>query len=73
MVTFIDETKVKPTRVHGALVWGWTWIKAGFEPDGRTMGGLLAFRLPPERMPPPLPALPRAMHGAPLFDAMAAA
>jgi hypothetical protein len=30
---------------------------AGFEPDGETQGGLLAFRLRPENMPAPSPPL----------------
>lgn len=53
MVTFIDPTKVKPIMVRGKPTWGRTWILAGFEPDGETKGGLLAFRLRPERMPEP--------------------
>lgn len=52
MVTFIDRDEVKPTMVRGEPVWGWTYLKAGFEPDGETKAGLLAFRLRPERMPP---------------------
>ena len=51
MVTFIDRVHVRPTRVHGRDVWGWTYMKAGFEPNGETKGGLLAFRLRPENMP----------------------
>ena len=53
MVTFISRRHVKPTKVRGADTWGWTWLKAGFEPCGETKGGLLAFRLAPEVMPPP--------------------
>ncbi len=51
MVTFIDREHVKPTMARGVPTWGWTWLKAGFEADGKTKGGLLAFRLRPERMP----------------------
>lgn len=72
MVTFVDREKVRPTMVRGAPTWGWTWIKAGFDPAGETKGGLLALRLAPDRMPPPLPAKPRSMHGAPLFAENAA-
>lgn len=57
MVTFIDATKVRPTMVRGREVFGWTWIKAGFERIGETKGGLLAFGLRPERMPEPEPAV----------------
>ncbi len=53
MVTFVNRDRVKPTMVRGNPTWGWTWLKAGFEPDGETEGGLLAFRLRPENMPEP--------------------
>ena len=68
MVTFIDRDEVRPTMVRSKPVWGWTWIKAGFREVGETKGGLLAFQLLPEDMPHPQSALPRSMHGAPLFD-----
>lgn len=54
MVTFIDTQHVSGTKVRGALTFGWTYLKAGFEPDGKTQGGLLAFRMMPERMPDPI-------------------
>ena len=53
MVTWIQPKKVRPTMVHGRRVWGWTFLRAGFEPDHPTRGGHLTFRLPPARMPPP--------------------
>ena len=53
MVTFLDRDHVRPTKVRGKSVWGWTWLRAGFEPDGETEGGLLTFRLAPDRMPEP--------------------
>jgi hypothetical protein len=68
MVTFINRDCVKPTIVHGKPVWGWTYRKAGFRECGETKGGLLALQLLPADMPPPERALPRTMHGAPLFD-----
>jgi len=49
MVTFIDQDKVRPRRSG----YGKCYLKAGFEPDGETQGGLLAFRMRPERMPEP--------------------
>ena len=73
MVTFIDRGKVRPTMVRGRAVWGWTYRKAGFVECGETKGGLLALQMLPTAMPDPLPAKPRSMHGAPLFDAMRAA
>lgn len=51
LVTFINRKKVRPTIVRGVETWGYTFLKAGFEPDGETKGGLLAFRIRPERMP----------------------
>lgn len=62
MVTFVDRSKVRPTKVHGRDTWGWTYQRAGFEPCGETAGGLLAFRLDPDNMPPAAPALGMAMQ-----------
>lgn len=59
LVSFIDRTKVEPVMVRGKPVWGWTWLKAGFEYDGETQGGLLALRIRPENIPAPVAALPR--------------
>ena len=49
MVTFIDRDKVRHKRDYGRC-----YLRAGFEPDGETEGGLLAFRMRPENMPDPL-------------------
>lgn len=67
LVSFINRDKVRPTIVRGKPVWGWTWLKAGFEYDGETEGGLLALRIKPERMPAPAAAKP--MRPGPLFEA----
>jgi hypothetical protein len=53
MVTFLDRSKVKSIRVRSKDTWGRTWQLAGFEPDGETKGGLLAFRIRPENIPGP--------------------
>jgi hypothetical protein len=66
MVTFVDRKKVRPTKVHGLDVWGWTYIKAGFVPVGETKGGLLALQLLPESMPIPVSALSRCQSGTQL-------
>jgi hypothetical protein len=72
MVTFINRERVRPTKVRGREVWGWSYRKAGFVEDGETrVHKLLALRLHPADMPAPEPALQRAMHGTPLFDALA--
>lgn len=68
MITFIDRTKVRPIKVRGQDVWGWTYRKAGFVDVGETKGGLLALQLSPDRMPDAMPARPRTMLGTPLFD-----
>ncbi len=52
MVTFVDPEKVAPTMVRGEPIYGWTFIMAGFVPDGWTEGGLYALRLWPQDMPP---------------------
>ena len=67
LVSFIDRRKVEPTMVRGKPVWGWTWLKVGFEYDGETEGGLLAVRLRPERFPQP--SAPKQMLPGPLFAA----
>jgi hypothetical protein len=72
IVTFINRDKVKPIMVHGKPTWGWTWRKAGFQEAGETEGGLLAFQMLPEAMPPARRAWPRTMLGTPLFDAVGA-
>jgi hypothetical protein len=69
LVTFINRTKVRPTKVRGVNVWGWTWLKAGFHVVGETKGGLLALGIAPADMPPPVPAMPMSMHGTSLFEA----
>jgi hypothetical protein len=46
LVTFVDPDKVKPKDDPG-----YCFLKAAFERCGETKGGLLAFRLAPERMP----------------------
>ena len=45
IVSFIDPDKVRHKRDPG--------IRAGFEYDGRTEGGLIAVRMRPENMPSP--------------------
>ena len=53
MITFVDAKKVKPTKVRGKNVFGWSYGKAGFEHVGFTKGGLWAWQLKPENMPEP--------------------
>jgi hypothetical protein len=72
MITMIDRDQVRPTMVHGRPVWGWTYRKAGFVDAGETEGGLLVLQLWPADMPARVAAKPRSMHGAPLFDGVAA-
>lgn len=51
MITFIDRHEVKPTKVHGQDIWGWTYRKAGFQEIGETQGGLMTLQLLPDQMP----------------------
>jgi len=67
LVSFVDQRHVRPTMVRGRQVWGWTWLRAGFELAGVTKGGLLAFRVPPERFPEAFPAHPLDDGQASLF------
>lgn len=57
MVTWIEPREVTPVMVRGCPTWGRTWTLAGFEFDGWTKKGKLAFVLRPERMPPPEPPI----------------
>lgn len=57
LITFVDTTKVQPTKVHGRAVYGWTYRRAGFVEAGYTVGGLLALQLLPAAMPDPAPPL----------------
>lgn len=47
MVSFVDPEKVASSNP------GYCYLMAGFDRDGTTAGGLLAFRMPPESMPEP--------------------
>lgn len=51
LVTFIDRAHVAPIKRRGRDVWGYSYLKAGFELVGETAGGLLAFQLLPAAMP----------------------
>ena len=68
MITFINRACVKPIIVRGRPVWGWTYRRAGFVDAGETKGGLMCLQLHPADMPSAEPALPRSVHGCPLFD-----
>lgn len=48
MVTFVDAGKVHHKRDPGRC-----YLRAGFERDGKTEGGLIAVRMRPEVMPEP--------------------
>lgn len=49
MVTFVDADKVRHKRDPGRC-----YLRAGFERDGTTKGGLVALRMRPEAMPEPM-------------------
>jgi hypothetical protein len=58
IISIIDTRKVKPTKVRGKDVWGWTWLKAGWELAGATKKlGLPVFGLRVARVPLPEPCL----------------
>jgi len=64
MITFINPRHVKPIMRRGVPVWGYSYLKAGFQAVGTTRGGLLAFQLLPAAMPAPLPAARTQMEFA---------
>jgi hypothetical protein len=47
MITFVDRTKIR-----GKRDFGYCYLVAGFEPCGKTKGGLLALQMLPSKMPP---------------------
>lgn len=65
MVTMIDRKKVRPTKVRGKDVWGWTFRKAGFVEVGETKGGLLVMQLTPDRVPAAQEPLPMKIVAKP--------
>lgn len=67
IITFIDCQQVRPTKVRGKDVFGWTWKKAGFAEVGYTKGGLLALQCLPQDMPPASPAGQPLVNALPLF------
>ncbi len=48
MVSFVDPDKIRHKRDPGRC-----YLRAGFELDGETEGGLVALRIRPEKMPSP--------------------
>jgi len=52
MVTFVDAEQVRPKRDPGRC-----FRRAGFQPAGLTVGGLIVLQLLPAAMPAPEPAL----------------
>jgi hypothetical protein len=51
LVTFVDPKHVPAKRVRGRNIYGYCYLKAGFEHVGYTKGKLWAWQLLPERMP----------------------
>lgn len=49
--SFVDERKVKPIRVHGKEVYGWVFLKAGFDlyPHRTKSNKLLRYIIPLDR------------------------
>jgi hypothetical protein len=55
MITFVDPRHVRPTRVRGREIFGYCYMKAGFQHVGFTEDlGLWAWQLLPENMPEPV-------------------
>lgn len=61
MVSFVDPTKVPGISVRGERIFGYSYLKAGFQHVGETKGGLWAWQLLPENMPAPALALEMQM------------
>ena len=61
MITFVDAKKTPGTMVRGQRIHGYSYLKAGFRHVGFTKGGLWAWQILPEDMPPPIPAIGQQM------------
>lgn len=57
IVSFIDRKKVRPIKVRGKEVWGYSYLKAGWLVIGETKGGLLALGMRTADMPAEEPYL----------------
>jgi hypothetical protein len=54
MVTFVDPRKVPAVVRRGESIYGYCYLKAGFNHIGFTKGGLWAWQLLPHEMPEPI-------------------
>jgi len=55
MVTFVDPKHIQPTKVRGADVYGYCYLKAGFKHVGFSKTKKLwAWQMLPEDMPAPM-------------------
>jgi len=61
MITFVDPRKVPGTMVRGERVYGFSYAQAGFQHVGFTKGGLWAWQILPDAMPPARPAINQQM------------
>ena len=69
-ITFVDEGHIRQRNGRKHLP-GYSYIKAGWEPVGKTKAGLYALQLPPDRFPPPqepLPLIDQRLQRETLFD-----
>jgi hypothetical protein len=56
IVTFVDPRHVRVARRRGSNLYGYCYLKAGFEHVGFTEdAGLWCWQMTPDRMPPPAP------------------
>lgn len=53
IVSFVDPAHVRPTMRRGRAIYGYCYLKAGWEHVGYTKGGLWVWQQLPATMPPP--------------------
>ena len=51
MISFVDPTKVPGVSRRGKMLYGYCYLKAGFQHIGYTKGGLWAWQMLPDDMP----------------------
>lgn len=63
IISFVSPNHVKPTMVRGRAVYGFCYLKAGFQHVGFTKGGLWTWQMLPHEMPEAA-QIPMAMEAA---------
>lgn len=53
IISMVDPKRVRPIARRGQKIFGYCYLKAGFQHVGFTAGGLWVWQMAPDRMPEP--------------------